>query len=69
MSAAQTAEVRATPMRRPDPVAQVRDAKSWEYGPFVNWGNGVGDRSDYKFFWAGFQMGKATYPGHSCRHS
>ena len=26
-------------------MAQVRDARSWEYGPFVNYGNGVGDRS------------------------
>ena len=40
------------------PVAQVRKDKSWEYGPFVNWGSGVGARSDYKFFWGGFQLGK-----------
>ena len=39
-------------------VAQVRNAKSWEYGPFVNGGMGVGDRSDYSFFSAGFQLGK-----------
>jgi hypothetical protein len=45
-----------------NPVAQVRDAKSWEYGPFVNWGTGVGDRSDFKFLWAGFQAGKALSP-------
>jgi hypothetical protein len=45
-----------------NPVAQVREARSWEYGPFVNWGTGVGDRSDYKFFWAGFQAGKALTP-------
>ena len=41
-----------------NPVAQVRQAKSWEYGPFVNWGTGVGDRSDFKFFSAGFELGK-----------
>jgi hypothetical protein len=41
-----------------NPVAQVRQAKSLEYGPFVNWGTGVGDRSDYKFLWGGFQMAK-----------
>jgi hypothetical protein len=41
-----------------DPVAQVRAAKSWEYGPFVNYGFGVGDRSSFKFLWAGAQIGK-----------
>jgi lipid A 3-O-deacylase len=44
------------------PVAQVRREQSWEYGPFINWGTGVGDRSDYKFFWAGFQLGKGVSP-------
>jgi hypothetical protein len=41
-----------------NPVAQVRQAKSWEYGPFVNWGSGVGDRSDFKFLSLGFQLAK-----------
>jgi lipid A 3-O-deacylase len=41
-----------------DPVAQVRKAKSWEYGPFVNYGFGVGDRSTYKFLSGGFQLAK-----------
>jgi hypothetical protein len=45
-----------------NPVAAVRDARSWEYGPFLNWGTGVGDRSDYKFFWGGFQIGKPITP-------
>jgi lipid A 3-O-deacylase len=45
-----------------DPVAHVRDARSWEYGPFLNYGTGVGDRSDYKFFWGGFQLGKPLTP-------
>ena len=27
-----------------NPVAAARAARSWEYGPFVNWGTGVGDR-------------------------
>jgi hypothetical protein len=44
------------------PVAEVRKARSWEYGPFVNYGNGLGDRSDYRFFWAGIQGGKALTP-------
>lgn len=51
----------ATPTAE-NPVAQVRDARSWEYGPFVNWGTGIGDRSDYKFFWGGFQLAKPLTP-------
>jgi lipid A 3-O-deacylase len=45
-----------------NPVAQVRDARSWEYGPFVNWGTGVGNRSDFKFLWAGVQLAKPLSP-------
>ena len=44
------------------PVAEVRSRKSWEYGPFVNWGSGVGNRSDYKFLFAGFELGKVLTP-------
>jgi hypothetical protein len=45
-----------------NPVAQIRQDKSWEYGPFVNYGNGIGDRSNYKFLWAGFQSAKLLTP-------
>jgi len=45
-----------------NPVAHVRKNQSWEYGPFVNWGSGVGNRSDYKFFWGGFELGKVLTP-------
>jgi hypothetical protein len=45
-----------------NPVARVRKNLSWEYGPFVNWGTGVGDRSHYKFLWAGFQLAKPLTP-------
>jgi hypothetical protein len=45
-----------------NPVAQVRQARSLEFGPFVNWGTGVGDRSDFKFLWAGVQAGKPLTP-------
>src|SRR5580658_1052751 len=45
-----------------NPVAQVRNQQSWEYGPFVNWGTGVGNRSDYKFLSAGFELGKVLTP-------
>jgi hypothetical protein len=52
----------ASPDDAANPVAQVRNAQSWEYGPFVNWGSGVGNRSDFKFFWGGFQAGKVVTP-------
>jgi hypothetical protein len=45
-----------------NPVADVREARSWEYGPFVNWGSGIGDRANYKFLWAGFQLAKSMTP-------
>jgi lipid A 3-O-deacylase len=45
-----------------NPVAQVREARSWEYGPFVNGGTGDGDRSNFKFFSVGFQVGKPLTP-------
>jgi hypothetical protein len=46
------------------PVAQVRDARSWEYGPFVSYGNGVGgdQRSQYRFLNAGLQLAKPLTP-------
>jgi len=45
-----------------NPVSHVRKHRSWEYGPFLNWGSGVGDRSDYKFFWGGVQLSKPLSP-------
>jgi lipid A 3-O-deacylase len=45
-----------------NPVAQVRDAKSWEYGPFVNGGNGLGNRDNYWFLSAGVELGKTLSP-------
>ena len=45
-----------------NPVAQVRQARSWEYGPFLNWGTGDGNRSNYKFLALGFQLGKPLSP-------
>lgn len=44
------------------PVAEVRRHQSWEFGPFANWGAGVGDRDNFKFFWAGLQAGKILTP-------
>ena len=50
------------PPRPVSPAAEVRAARSWEYGPFALYGNGVGDRSDYRFFAAGVQAGKLLTP-------
>ena len=44
-----------------NPVAHVRDNRSWGYGPFINWGTGVGVRSDYKFLWGGLQVSKPMF--------
>lgn len=44
-----------------DPAAYARSNRSWEYGPFINWGTGVGNRSDYKFLSAGVQVGKPMF--------
>lgn len=61
------AETPAAPVSASDdmannPVARVRTNQSWEYGPFLNWGTGIGDRSDFKFFWGGFQLSKPITP-------
>jgi len=45
-----------------DPVAQVRQNQSWEYGPFVNGGAGLGNRDNFGFLSAGFQGGKVLTP-------
>jgi hypothetical protein len=61
MAAAETSDgaAAATPdAAAVNPVVQVRQNKSWEYGPFVNGGTGVGNRSDFQFLSAGFQAGK-----------
>ncbi len=44
------------------PVAEVRNARSWEMGPFVNGGVGIGTRSSFRFFSAGFELGKPITP-------
>lgn len=40
------------------PVAQVRKNRSWEFGPFVNGGVGLGNRDNYGFFSVGVEGGK-----------
>jgi lipid A 3-O-deacylase len=45
------------------PVAQVRNRRSWEYAPFINFGNGIGgDRSNYRFLSLGVEAGKVLTP-------
>jgi hypothetical protein len=36
--------------------------RTWEYGPFVNGGVGLGDRDDFSFLAPGFQIGKTLTP-------
>jgi lipid A 3-O-deacylase len=45
-----------------NPVARTREARSWEMGPFGYWGVGLGNRDNYTFFAAGFQLGKVLSP-------
>lgn len=45
-----------------DPVADVRDRQPWEIAPFLNYGKGIGDRSDFNFFWGGVEVGKTLTP-------
>src|SRR6185437_9951677 len=45
------------------PVAQVRNRRSWEYAPFINFGNGIGgDRSNYRILSLGVEAGKVLTP-------
>jgi lipid A 3-O-deacylase len=45
-----------------NPVAQVRQHRSWEYGPFIGWGKGVGERASFNFLFGGGQVGKVLTP-------
>ncbi|HWG21703.1 MAG TPA: acyloxyacyl hydrolase [Terracidiphilus sp.] len=44
------------------PVAEARNARLWHMSPFVAWGKGVGDRSDFSFLMGGFELGKPITP-------
>ena len=44
------------------PVAEVRDHRSWEIAPFLNYGKGIGDRSSFNFLWGGVEVGKVISP-------
>lgn len=43
-------------------MAQARSTQSWEFGPFVNLGNGFGNRDRYHFLALGVQAGKILTP-------
>lgn len=55
-SAQATTKAPAKPSAESTAAATAQGA--WELGPFANGGFGVGDRSSYSFFWAGFHAGK-----------
>jgi hypothetical protein len=44
------------------PVAEVRNARPWGFTPFLNYGNGVADRSDYRFLIGGLEVTKPITP-------
>ena len=57
------ASAQVTPTRNDSPVAQVRNDRSWEYGPFVNFGNSINNNhSKYWFFATNTQLGKMINP-------
>jgi hypothetical protein len=60
MASAQTpgAAAASGPAGVDNPIAQVRQEVSWEYGPFINGGSGLGNRDNFQFLWAGVQVGK-----------
>jgi hypothetical protein len=43
-------------------VAPAHRQPTWEYGPFINYGNGLSNRDTYRFLSAGFQWGKQLFP-------
>jgi lipid A 3-O-deacylase len=45
-----------------DPVAQVKHDESWHLEPFVEVGNGFGNRDQYRFLSAGVEAGKILTP-------
>jgi hypothetical protein len=45
-----------------DPVAQIKHDESWQFEPFVNYGNGFGNRDQYRFLSAGVEVGKILTP-------
>ena len=44
------------------PVYEVRNGRLWEMGPTAYFGQGTGNRDQFRFFSAGFQIGKPLTP-------
>ena len=44
------------------PNSHTQAPRKWEFGPFVNYGNGLADRTDFHFFAVGFQAGRTMTP-------
>ena len=49
-------------MAQTNPAESARESRAWHFGPFVNYANGLGDRSSYHFLSAGVEGGKAITP-------
>lgn len=63
MGAAVAAPAQDTNSKDSSPVAEVRNSRSWEVAPFVNYGNGIGvNRSNYHFLSLGVEAGKVLTP-------
>jgi lipid A 3-O-deacylase len=62
LAAAEHAKAAPAPQDTDSPVAQARDHQSWELGPFVNGGFGLGNRDNFHFFSLGVEAGKTLTP-------
>ncbi|HEX8811622.1 MAG TPA: hypothetical protein VF742_06485, partial [Terracidiphilus sp.] len=45
-----------------NPAAEVRNEKHWGLTPFLNYGNGLADRSDFRFLIGGLEVTKPLTP-------
>lgn len=45
-----------------NPVATVRAERPWAIGPIANFGSGIGDRDNYRFFFVGAHLSKVLTP-------
>jgi lipid A 3-O-deacylase len=50
------------PLADDSPAPHARDSRAFHFGPFINYGNGLSDRSDFRFLSAGVEGGKALTP-------
>ncbi len=62
LASAETLETAAANGNNAAAAPVARQQPTWEYGPFINYGNGLGNRDTYKFLSAGFELGKQLFP-------